>query len=261
MDPLLNDALSFLVTLFEKGLRYSGLNSARSALSCVLPSFDGHNFGAHPFTVRLLKSFYNKRPPQARYASMWDPQLVIDHLREKTPSRSLSVKDLTLKCCMLLLLSTCSRQQRLVSIKRSNVLFQEDGSVDIRTDTLQKHSSRGKSLEIISLKPFINDRSVCVVQNLRLYMEKTSDLTNAGDALFCSFAPPYKAVGTQTIARWTKTTMASAGIDINTFKAHSTRGASASGMAKMGIPLNDILKKGCWAQESTFRHFYLRNIQ
>ena len=261
LTPDLNDALSFLVSLFDRGLRYSGLNSARSALSCVLPSFEGHNFGSHPLTVRLLRSFYNKRPPQARYATMWDPDIVIDYLREKTPIKDLSIKELTLKLCMLLLLATCSRQQRLVSIKRSNIEFQDDGSVDITTDTLQKHSSRGKSLEVVSLKPFLSDRSICVVNNLQMYLKRTSEISNAGDLLFCSFAPPYKGVGTQTIARWTKTTMQRAGIDTRIFKAHSTRGASASGLARSGVPLKDILKRGCWAQESTFKHFYLRDIK
>ena len=261
LEPHLNDALSFLVLLFDGGLRYSGLNSAQSALSCILPMFEGCNFGSHPLTVRLLKSFYNKRPPQARYTSMWNPGLVVDYLREFTPIKDLSIKNLTLKCSMLLLLATCSRQQRLVSIKRSNILFQEDGSVDITTDVLQKHSSRGKSLEVISIKPFDDDRSVCVVQNLKMYLKKTKDISNAGDALFCSFAPPYRAVGTQTIARWTKTVMEKAGIDTTIFKAHSTRGASASNLAKQGVPLKDILKRGCWSHEDTFRHFYLRHIK
>ena len=261
LSPDLNDVLSFLVTLFDKGLRYSGLNSARSALSCILPQFEGYNFGSHPLTVRLLRSFYNKRPPQVRYASMWDPDIVIDYLREKVPLRELSIKDITLKFCMLFLLATCSRQQRLISLKRSNIIFQTDGSVDIRIDTLQKHSSRGKSLEILSLKPFLTDKSVCVVTNLRIYLKKTAELTNAGDLLFCSFAPPYKAVGTQTIARWTKLTMKNAGIDTNLFKAHSTRGSSASKLASMGVPLKDILKKGHWSHESTFKHFYLRSVQ
>ena len=261
LKPSLNDGLSFLLHLFDLGLRYSGLNSARSSLSCVLPCFDGHNFGAHPLVVRLLRSFYNKRPPLARYATMWDPQVVIDYLREKTPLKDLSIKDLTLKLCMLLLLATCSRQQRLVSIKRSNIKFQMDGSVDITTDTLQKHSSRGKSLEVLTLKPFTTDRSVCVVENLKTYLNRTADITNAGDTLFCSFKPPYKGVGTQTIARWTRTTMQCAGVDVTMFKAHSTRGASASSLAKMGIPLDVILKKGSWSHESTFRHFYLRHIK
>ena len=261
LSPNLNTCLSFLVYLFDKGLGYSGLNSARSALSCVLPQFEGHNFGSHPLTVRLLRSFYNKRPPQARYATMWDPDVVIDYLREKVPLKDLSIKELTLKVCMLFLLATCSRQQRLISLKRSNIKFQLDGSVDIRIDTLQKHSSRGKSLEVLSLKPFNADKSICVVTNLKAYLKKTEEVTNAGDLLFCSFAPPYKAVGTQTIARWTKFTMKKAGIDTDLFKAHSTRGSSASKMAKMGIPLTDILKKGHWSHESTFKHFYLRHVK
>ena len=261
LDPVINDALSFLVSLFDAGLRYSGLNSARSALSCVLPEFEGTSFGSHPLTVRLLRSFYNKRPPQARYTTMWDPQIVVDYLREKVPLKDLSFKEITMKFCMLFLLATCSRQQRLVSIKRSNIKFQIDGSVDITTDTLQKHSSRGKSLEVVTLKPFPSDRSVCVVQNLKVYLEKTSQVTNAGDSLFCSFTPPYKAVGTQTIARWTKNTMKEAGVDVSIFKAHSTRGASASGLAKMGVPLQDILCKGCWSHESTFKQFYLRQLR
>ena len=261
LSPSLNDCLSFLVSLFDKGLGYSGLNSARSALSCVLPQFEGHNFGSHPLTVRLLRSFYNKRPPQARYASMWDPDIVIDYLREKVPLKELSIKDITLKFCMLFLLATCSRQQRLVSLKRSNIKFQPNGSVDIIIDTLQKHSSRGKSLEVLSLKPFLDDKSVCVVTNLKVYLKKTAEITNAGDLLFCSFAPPYKPVGTQTIARWTKTTMKLAGINTDLFKAHSTRGSSASKMAMTGTPLKDILKKGQWSHESTFKHFYLRKVE
>ena len=261
LSPPFNDILSFLVHLFDSGLRYSALNSARSALSCILPTFEGHNVGSHPLVVRLLKSFYNKRPPQARYVKMWDPDIVIDHLREMTPLRDLSLKELTLKFVMLFLLATCSRQQRLCSVKRSNITVQLDGSIDIQTDEVQKHSSRGKSLEILTLKPFQDDRSVCVVENLKMYLKKTKDLTNAEDALLCSYAPPYKAVGTQTIARWTKTVMTDAGIDTHVFKPHSTRGSSASKLAQMGTPLKEILKRGCWTDESTFKYFYLRDIK
>ena len=261
LNPDMNDVLSFLVHLFDSGLRYSGLNSARSAMSCILPTFEGHNFGSHPLTVRLLRSFYNKRPPQARYAEMWDPQLVIDYLREKIPLRNLSIKDISLKFTMLFLLATCSRQQRLCSIKRSNIVFNDDGSVDIKTDELQKHSSKGKSLEIVNIKPFTHDKSVCVVENLKMYLHKTKDISNAGDALLCSFAPPYNKIGTQTLARWTKKTMKDAGVDVDNFKAHSTRGASASKLAKQGVPLSDILKRGNWSHESTFKQFYLRVIR
>ena len=83
LSPKFNDALLFLTSLFDKGVGYSALNMARSALSCVLPLFEECNFGSHPITVRVMKSFYNKRPPRARYATIWNPQMVIDYLREK----------------------------------------------------------------------------------------------------------------------------------------------------------------------------------
>jgi hypothetical protein len=46
--------------------------------------------------------------------------------------------------------------------------------------------------------------------------------------LFISFVSPYKAVHKCTIARWLKTSMAGAGVDLATYKAHSTRMASVS---------------------------------
>ena len=233
LNSTLNNVLLFLLSLFDSGLRYSALNSARSALSCVLPFIDGVSVGTHPLVLRVMRSFYNKRPPQARYSQMWDPEQVLAFLREKTPLKDLSIKDLTLKMCMLFMLATCSRQQRLALIKRSNIKFQKDGSLDIIMDELQKHSSRGKSLEVISIKPFQADRSNCVVRNIKVYLQKTNELTNAGDNLICSFAPPYGKVGTQTIARWIKLTMKDAGVDIGLFKAQSTRGASASKLAKL----------------------------
>ena len=258
LNPKFNDVLSFLVTQFDLGLRYSALNSVRSALSCILPMFEGFSFGTHPTTLRLLKSFYNKRPPQARYTEMWNPDIVLDYLREKTPLDKLSLKELTLKFVMLFMLATCCRQQKLCLLKRSNIKFQSNGSVKIVIDELQKHSTRGKSLEVLTLKPFTEDRSICVVTNLKTYVSKTEQVSNAGDWLLCSFKPPYNKVGTQTIARWIKCTMQNAGIDVSIFKAHSTRGSSASHLAKMGTPLSEILDKGNWSHESTFKHFYLR---
>ena len=65
LKPQLNDGLVFLVQLFDSGLRYSGMNSARSSLSCILPQFDNCSFGTHPLVLRVMRSFYNKRPPQA----------------------------------------------------------------------------------------------------------------------------------------------------------------------------------------------------
>ena len=48
------------------------------------------------------------------------------------------------------------------------------------------------------------------------------------------------------------------GIDMSTFTAHSTRGASTSAAADSGITTSDILKAADWSTESVFRKFYYR---
>ena len=252
--------LNFLCDLFDSGLRYSALNSARSALSCILEYKNGVSFGSHPLTVRLLKSFYNQRPPMARYSSVWNTEIVLNYLRELSPLRNLSLKLLTLKMVMLFLLATCSRQQRLISIKRSLIMEEDDGSITVRLDKLQKHSRPGRSIENIKLEQFSHDKSLCVVSCIKAYLERTNELITDKETFLCSFRAPYAKIGSQTLARWVLTIMQMSGIDTKVFKAHSTRSASASQLMNAGTPLSEILKTGGWSDECTFRRFYLRSV-
>ena len=63
------------------------------------------------------------------------------------------------------------------------------------------------------------------------------------------------------MARWVKEFMVCAGIDVTTFKSHSTRGASTSKVFHLGIPLSDTLKQGQWSNAKTFFNFYCREIE
>ncbi|CAH1248153.1 C16orf58 [Branchiostoma lanceolatum] len=65
-------------------------------------------------------------------------------------------------------------------------------------------------------------------------------------------------VGSTTIARWIKTVLELAGVDVSTYSAHSTRGASTSAAAAAGVSLTNILKAADWSRESTFQKFYRR---
>ena len=64
-----------------------------------------------------------------------------------------------------------------------------------------------------------------------------------------------------TIARWVKSMLAAAGIDITQFKAHSTRAASTSAARRLGVSTADILRSANWSRESTFERFYWREIE
>ena len=63
-----------------------------------------------------------------------------------------------------------------------------------------------------------------------------------------------------TISGWLKNILKKAGIDISTFKAHSTRSASTSKADLSGAPIEEILKRGCWSNKSTWQKFYNKNI-
>ena len=47
--------LDFLTSLFENGLGYSSINTARSALSALGLMFDNVLVGVHPLVVRFMK--------------------------------------------------------------------------------------------------------------------------------------------------------------------------------------------------------------
>ena len=55
--------------------------------------------------------------------------------------------------------------------------------------------------------------------------------------------------------------MTEAGIDITTFKPHSTRAASVSKAKSVSVPIKDILDTAGWSSERTFDRFYNKPCQ
>ena len=51
MNPTLAQGCDYLLELADRGLKYSAINTARSALSAMVPQYDGHSFGASPEVV------------------------------------------------------------------------------------------------------------------------------------------------------------------------------------------------------------------
>lgn len=78
IDPTnstVGQALDFLLERFKKGLGYSALNTARSALSCIIAPKNMVSFGSQPLVVRFLKGVYESRPSVPRYVETWDVKL------------------------------------------------------------------------------------------------------------------------------------------------------------------------------------------
>ncbi|KAL9987010.1 hypothetical protein ACROYT_G001244 [Oculina patagonica] len=112
-SPPISDALEFLMKLYVKSLGYSTLTTARSALSSILRISDCDSFRSHSLVIRFMKSVFEKRKLQPKNDKIWDASKVLHYLSTLQLVKELSLKDLSLKVLMLLLLVTGQRGQSL----------------------------------------------------------------------------------------------------------------------------------------------------
>ena len=105
------DVIEFLTNEYEKGLSYSSINTSRAALSSLGIMLDNFTAGTHPIVIRFMKGVFNSRPTKPRYPYTWDVDKVLNYLKTLSPVRQLSLKDLTLKLRMLIVLTNAARVQ------------------------------------------------------------------------------------------------------------------------------------------------------
>ena len=225
---------------------------ARSALSSFVYN---NKFGSEPLVARFMKGCFESRP-KFKYVSLfpkWDPTKVIDFLCTWYPNDTLSLKELTLKCCFLLILITGQRVQTMANILVQNISFL-DNECTIVITTLLKHSRQTYQQQPLQFQYF-EDKSICVVQTLKDYLCRTQKIRQNNNKLFLSFVKPHKEVNSETISRWVKLILSMAGISTHV-SAHSTRSVAASSAAAAGVPIDVILKSAGWSRETTFTRFY-----
>ena len=98
-----------------------------------------------------------------------------------------------------------------------------------------------------------------MVRCLQAYELQTAPLRSPSlPQLLISYVGPHLPVSSATLARWVRSTMDLAGIDVTRFGAHSSRGAMATKVITSGGSLSDLLRAADWSSESTFRQFYFR---
>lgn len=256
----MNEILDFLTELFETGIGYSALNTARSALSAVGIVIDGFSVGAHPVIIRYMKGVYNQRPSLPRYTETWDVAIVLTYLQTLSPVKGLSLKLLTLKLVMLISIISACRTQSLHLLDVRGMVKRKDSYVLLYSDVL-KHSKPGKDNPVVVLKSYPPDRRLCVIFALKEYLTRTETLRSAScTSLFISYMSPYKRVTKETISRWLRTVMCSAGINCEVFKTHSIRGAVTSKAKVNCVPIDQILKTAGWTNTKTFGKFYEKPV-
>ncbi|MES9884369.1 MAG: tyrosine-type recombinase/integrase [Sedimenticola sp.] len=256
----MTDIINFLTSEYERGMSYSSLNCARSALSALGIRIEQFMAGTHPLVVRFLRGVFNLRPPVPHNSKIWDVDQVLKYLRKLSPVKHLSLKDLTLKLTMLLCLVNAARVQTVYKLLfidlqklKSCFVLKLDGSI--------KQTRPGHLLSHVTLRAYPPDRRLCIYFVLKEYLKRTKLLRNKQEKkLLISYVKPHAAVTKDTVARWVKVIMIRSGINVGVFGAHSVRAAVCSKASQKCVPISDIMKKAGWTQESTFTRFYKKDI-
>ncbi len=254
----MRSVLSYLTHLQLQGKAYSTINVHRSMLSTTLEPCEGVEMGSHPLVVRLMKGCFNRKPPEPRYSSTWNPDQVLSHASASGSNDALELSVLSAKVCTLLALATLLRVAEISSIALP-IVFSETG-VNITLTKLRK-AQRSGALQTLFI-PSMQDDSKCPVHCLRTYINRTENLRNDRNSnrLLISHKKPHNSIGSATVGRWIKSYLKASGIDTNVFSAHSVRGASASQAARKGVPVDTILCTANWSAASTFNRFYRRDL-
>lgn len=256
MQPSVNDVLLFLHSLYEKHLGYSAINSARSMLSTFV-TIEGANAGKHPLVCRYIKGVQNQRPSLPKYNYTWDTGTVINYFRKQQPSDDIIIASEKL-ATLLAILSGQRGREILYLIDVRNITQEEHFMIvriadPLKTSTIKYHNGE------IRLPKF-HEKTVCPVEALKEYLEKTKERRGDINSLFITCSKPYRKASKDTLARWIKNSLRKAGIDTSIFAPHSTRSASTSKARSSSVSIGTILKTGGWRSERTWAKHYSRVI-
>ena len=147
----------------------------------------------------------------------------------------------------------CRRKHALSTIYVDNIVFKDDKVILLPNKTL-KHSKPTRPLQPLIYNAYKENIKLCLVNCLLSYLEQRKLLVNDDvKELVIYYGKPHRPIGSDTLSRWIKDELKLSGIGIKVFTAHSCRSASVSKAKANGMGINEIMKKGCWKSESTFK--------
>jgi integrase len=158
---------------------------------------------------------------------------------------------------MLMSLVSVTRGHELRALNLRTLITEEDKVTFHITDRTKT------GLQKVTFHKYDISENLDVVACIEAYIVATQARRNSEaqkTQLLISFKSPYEPVSTSTIARWLKMLMELAGVDIQTYKAHSTRSASTSKAKERGMTTKQIMQAANWKNANTFLRYYNKNI-
>ena len=204
-----------------------------------------------------MAGVHNNRPPQPRYTFMWDMGVVLRYIKDRMPHNSkLSNKELTFKLTGLLALASAGRASM---IHHLNITFLAKSKTMYKFyfNKLHKSWRNGKPPPEVTYYDFPQDKCIRPIQTLEDYIARSEQWRekHSEKQLLLATINPH-----QPVSVWLLSLLSWAGIDTDTFKGHSTRSASSSKAKTVGVPIGEVLKRGCWTGVKTWQERYNNDI-
>ncbi|KAJ8030151.1 hypothetical protein HOLleu_26478 [Holothuria leucospilota] len=186
IDPMqtdLKEILNFLVELFEGGVGYSGINTARSMLSSfvLIPK----NIGKNNLVKRFVKGIFELKTPRPHRCHVWDVSTVFQYVKSLEHNAELTLKFLTYKAVILATLISAQRVQTLSQLDLDFMEMTEQSFIFHINDKLKQTRPGHVGLQIC-FDNFSEDELLCIYSVLKIYIQKTENLRTSSK-LFISY--------------------------------------------------------------------------
>ena len=140
-------------------------------------------------------------------------------------------------------------------------IFDVGGKVIYHIKGLTKCSKPSRANKPFVFRTYNEEKLLCPVACIKEYLRSRARLVDGKcTQFFFTQGKPHHPITKDTLAHWEKKVMVRAGIDVTSFKPHSTREAPTSKDFDLS-EISDILKQGQWSNAKMLFSFYCREIE
>ena len=270
--------VDFLIYLHQdKGLSVSAVKGYSSALNSVL-ALKGWDLASSREITMLLRSFSRSVDPVELRPPACDVPLVLQSLTGAPyePLRTCEERFLAQKMLFLLALASAKRIGELHALSNCVSHTRNWGEVSFSFVTgvvakAQDPFSLAPRFEGFSVPALpkarnnCNGRSLCPVQAVRRYLDRTGEHRPRCERLFVTAGRSKKEISKTTVSFWLWKTisrayeLSGAALPVPAPRARETRGIAPSLLFK-NFAVDQALKAGTWRRHTTFTRHYLRDL-
>ena len=168
LSTSVTDIITLLTDMFERGLSYSSICTARSPLSNFLSLPAYADIPEHNLIKRFIKGCFNKRSPQPRHAHTWDINQVLKYIDQMGQNFELTLKQRSLELVMPLTLLNIPRVETIPSFNIKK-MFSDETSCTFLPNNLLKHSRPSYVNKSVTYRVYPHNPNLCPETTIRHY--------------------------------------------------------------------------------------------